>query len=154
MWVSHTRIQVQDSKTLINPTMGIFTMLQQQGRVQTSFKKKTLSLPLSLTNDMPELEEPPAGSWSATTTMERVVYKTRTVSRRCTTVLGYVNGNTANMLTHIRPHHPMCRYRGWWMFGLLECLNIAKVEVIETLLLMHKFYYLLLYLFCIFNFVA
>lgn len=34
------------------------------------------------------------------------MYKTRTVCRHCSTVVGDVNGSTSNMRTHIRPHHP------------------------------------------------
>lgn len=37
---------------------------------------------------------------------ERVVDKTRTVCRRCSTGVNYSSGNTSNMLTHIKRHHP------------------------------------------------
>ena len=59
-----------------------------------------------------EIEDPPASLrsqvWenfgfpvSYSSTGERVVDKTRTVGQRCSAVVGYVSGNTSNMLTHI-----------------------------------------------------
>lgn len=64
-----------------------------------------------------ELEEPPASFKSAVwehfgfpvqhnSDGERVVDRTKTVCRRCFTEVRYVAGNTFNMLTHIRRHHP------------------------------------------------
>ena len=37
---------------------------------------------------------------------KRVVDRTKAVCRRCFAEVGYVTGNTSNMLTHRRPHHP------------------------------------------------
>lgn len=48
-------------------------------------------------NETAELEDSPAGSLSATTAAERVVYQTRRVSLHCSTVVRDVNGNTSNM---------------------------------------------------------
>lgn len=38
--------------------------------------------------------------------MEKVVNKNKTVGRLCYTELGYVAGNTSNMLTHLRGGYP------------------------------------------------
>lgn len=37
---------------------------------------------------------------------DRVVNKTKTVCRRCSATVNYVSGNTSNMLSHVRRHHP------------------------------------------------
>ena len=42
-------------------------------------------------------------------TGERVVDKKRTVCRRCSAAVGYVSGNTSNMLTHINAITQMCQ---------------------------------------------
>ena len=64
-----------------------------------------------------ELEDPPASYKSVvwenfgfpvqySNDGKRVVDRTKTVCRRCSTEVGYVAGNTSNMLTHMRRHHP------------------------------------------------
>lgn len=57
-------------------------------------------------NETPEVKDPPAGSWTITTAMERVMYKTKMVCQRCSIVVGYVNGNTSSVITHIQRHYP------------------------------------------------
>ena len=64
-----------------------------------------------------ELEDPPALYKSAvwekfgfpvqySNDGKRVVDRTKTVCWRCSAEVGYVAGNTSNMLTHMRRHHP------------------------------------------------
>lgn len=64
----------------------------------------------------PELEDPPATLRSPVwehfafpvkyNQGQRVVDKTKAVCRHCSSEIGYVSGNTSNLLTHLKRHHP------------------------------------------------
>lgn len=68
-------------------------------------------------NEKPELEDPPISFRSAvwehygfpvnySSRGERQVDRTKTICRHCSTEIGYAAGNTSNMTTHLKRHHP------------------------------------------------